>query len=396
MTDQTPPLPTLPMQLMLNLGCWLSSPFAWGYAKNAWPASNSSSSNQAANTALREAINLEAKNRAASLLKGILRYYEIPHTRDVEEPPCIWRKGNARLLDYGTFAAPHSELVTVLLVPSLINRYYILDLNEERSLLRYMAAQGVYPLVLDWGAPGTFEQSFGCSDYINEILLPAIDFITRTSQQRIKLVGYCMGGNLSLAATQLRREQVSALALLSTPWDFHCKEFVPFVVDSQWLPMIEQFIATKETLPAEIIQSLFYLTDPFVFGHKFRRFAGLDPESREAKEFVALERWVNDGVPITANVARDCLLGWAQRNELAKGQWQIAGKTINPAKLKLPAFIAMPENDHVVPRGCALPLAEAMPHAQVVYPTAGHVSMIVGSQAKKELWQPLTQWVKEI
>jgi len=395
MTQETPPLPTLPMQLMLSLGCWLSSPFALQCAKSVWPPSSSNLKSLPENLALQKAIAEEAKNRATSLLKGILRYYDTPYAHSVSTPPCIWQRGNARLLDYGLKTAGGNQPV-VLFIPSLINRYYILDLEEKRSLLRFIATQGIYPLVLDWGEPGNFEQSFNCGDYITEILNAAIDFIASSAGSRIVLAGYCMGGNLALAAAQLQRKHVSALALLATPWDFHCKAFLPFVIDKKWLPMVDKMVTAQKTLPAEIIQSLFYMTDPWVFEHKFRRFAGLDPKSRETKEFVSLEHWVNDGVPMTANVARDCLIDWAQENNLANGKWQVAGQTIDPKKIKMPTFIAMPESDHVVPRDCAAPLAKVMPHAQVTHPSAGHVGMIVGSHAKEELWQPLADWILTI
>ena len=391
MTANPPPLPTLPMQLMLTMGCWLSSPFALRCANSAWPPS----SNQPKNLAeLQKALASEAKNRASDFLSGLLRYVETPYSRKVKEPPVIWRKGNARILDYGLGKTAGDPRPVVLFVPSLINRYYILDLEEERSLLRYLASQGLYPLVLDWDKPGKFEVDFNCADYITEILTPAVDFLAKTSGQKITLIGYCMGGILALAAAQLKNKQVSALALLATPWNFHCRQFKPFVVDNRWLPMIESATSAQKQLSADIIQSLFYMTDPWVFETKFRRFAGLDPDSRAAQDFVALERWVNDGVPMTSHVARDCLVEWAQKNAVASGKWQVAKEVIEPKKIKVPTFIAMPQNDHVVPRDCAMPLAEALSKAEVIHPSAGHVGMIVGGRAKKELWEPLVQWVK--
>jgi len=389
MTEKTPPLPTLPMHLMLTLGCWLSSPFALRHASAALPPSN---------PALQQALAKEAKSRASSLLTGLLRYVESPYKRTVAEPPCIWEKGNARLLDYGlkSAAVTGGDRPVVLFVPSLINRYYVLDLEEDRSFLRFCAANGLYPLVLDWGAPGGYEEQFGVDDYITDILIPAIDYIARISAQKVTLVGYCMGGVLALAAAKLNRPKIAGLALLATPWDFHCKEFLSFVVEKPWKKSLEDTIAGQKQLPANVIQSLFYLTDPWVFEQKFRRFAEVQPDSRAARDFIALEHWVNDGVPMTTQVAKDCLIGWAQENALAKGDWEIAGKSITPAGIKLPAFIAIPKNDHVVPYDCALPLAAALPHAKTLNPGAGHVGMIVGSHAKRELWQPFVEWVKTI
>lgn len=385
--NNTLPLPTLPMQLMLCLGTWAASPFALQCAKSAWPLWKQQTS-LPQNGALAAAVAREANARANNLLTGILRYLDAPYARTLEEKPTVWRQGNARLLDYG------GDGSMVLFVPSLINRYYILDLEEERSLLRHLAAQGLHPVVLDWDAPGEFENNFGCNDYITEILLPAIEFLSHSSGKPVSLVGYCMGGVLAQAAAQLKPKRVGALALLATPWDFHCESFAPFVIKPEHHAIITKAIASQETLPADVIQSLFYMTDPWVFAQKFRRFARLAPDSPAAQEFIALEYWVNDGVPMTAKLAQDCMVDWAQKNQLAVGGWQIAGKKIDPKKIKQPAFIAMPKNDHVVPYDCAAPLAKAMPQAKVIHPGAGHVGMVVGQQAKKELWQPLLQWLR--
>lgn len=399
-TPVTPLLPNLPLHLMLSMGCWLSSPFALQCVKSVLPPSNplakSPVESPQKEAQLKEALAQEARSRASSLLSGLLRYAETPYQRNVTEPPTIWRKGNARLLDYGVITASKQAETrpVVLFIPSLINRYYILDLEEERSMLRFLAAQNLYPLVLDWGQPGATEAGYDCEAYIEKILLPAIDFIA--TGQQIALAGYCMGGVLSVAAARLRPKNIAGLALLATPWDFHCKEFSPFILDPAWQSVLNSLLDQPRQLPADVVQSLFYLTDPWVFEQKFRRFADLQSDSRAAKDFIALEHWVNDGVPMTSGVARDCLLGWAQNNVLAKNEWKLSGKRIDPNKIDMPAFIAIPRNDHVVPHACAMSLATAMPHATLTHPGSGHVGMIVGSHARRELWQPFADWVHNL
>ncbi|MDX1975156.1 MAG: alpha/beta fold hydrolase [Rickettsiales bacterium] len=318
---------------------------------------------------------------------------ESPYRRDVAPACAIWTKGAAQLLDYG-IGTPAAERIgsVALFIPSLINRYYILDLEENRSMLRYMASEGIYPLVLDWGTPGPDEADYDVGAYIEQVLLPAIAFLQQTTGKPISLVGYCMGGILAMAAARLIPDAISNLSLLATPWDFHCKEFQPFVVEPQWHKTISSLLS-QGALPAEVIQSLFYLTDPWVFEQKFRRFAQLQADSRAAKDFIALEQWVNDGVPMTAGVAQDCLLGWVQHNQLMKNAWRVMDTVIDPRKIKTPTLIAIPRNDHVVPYDCAAALPPLVPNAQIMTPPAGHVGMIVGGQAKKELWQPLVQWI---
>lgn len=388
MSQLPPKLPLLPMHLALILASTQSWPIALQCASAGLLPLKKQLQQKLPQKKLAESLHQEAKTRASDLLKAVERYTETSYSRSQPEAPCIWQKGNARILDYGGEAGE-----VVLFVPSLINRYYILDLEKERSMLRYLASQGLYPLVLDWGAPGEAEAEFGINAYMQEILLPAVDFIHRTSGGAFALAGYCMGGVLTLAAAQLRPKKIDKLALFATPWDFHCKAFSPFVLDEHYKKLFTSLIASGATLPAEIIQALFYVTDPFVFEDKFRRFLSMDEDSRAAKDFIALEHWVNDGVPMTANVAHDCLIGWAQENILARGEWIFAGKKIDPKKIKQPTFIAIPKQDHVVPFDCAMPLAKLMKHAEIIAPGAGHVSMMVGSRAKSECWNPLVEWL---
>jgi polyhydroxyalkanoate synthase len=385
-------LPTLPMHLALTLLYTLSWPTALANANAGSLPLRKPLARKLHQKKLRENLHREAKSRTSDFLRAIHRYTETPYERSMQEPPCIWQKGSSRLLDYGQDA---NASTVMIFVPSLINRYYILDLEKERSLLRYLATQGIYPLVLDWGMPGEMEADFRVEDYISEILLPAIDFIHQTTGMAVTLGGYCMGGVLSVAAAQLRPKKVEKLALFATPWDFYCKEFTPFILDTMWQEKLSKILSEGQNLPAEIIQALFYLTDPFVFEEKFRRFLSLDSESRAAKDFIALEHWVNDGVPMTSQVAKDCLIGWAQRNELASGEWRVTGKKIDPKKLSQPVFIAIPKQDHVVPYDCAMALARTLPHATIIHPGSGHVGMIVGSRAKSECWNPLVEWLNE-
>lgn len=383
------PLLNLPMQLMTSMAPWLSSPSACQWSSVGLPLWNPLAIDP---QKLNQAVAEEAKNRVESLLKGLLRYGEIPYQRVLKEPPTIWRKGNARLLDY-SLATRHSSLAPILFIPSLINRYYILDLDEERSLLRYIAATGACIFVLDWGKPGEYEKHFSCEDYVTKTILQAIDFVQQTSGKKVNLAGYCMGGVMALAASLLKTQSVNSLSLFATPWNFHCNSFSPFLLHRNWHATIDAMLTKQDTLSAQVIQSLFYWTDPWVFEQKFRRFADID-DPKEIHEFMALEHWVNDGVPMTVAAARECLIGWAQKNQLADGSWQVAGKKIDPTKIKCPVFMAMPENDHIVPKDCAEPLAKSIKHAKIIRPHAGHVSMMVGKHAKRDVWQPFARWLQ--
>ena len=329
------------------------------------------------------AVQEEALRQDRALIAGIAAYRRHPFRRDLPDPPVLWAEGETRLLDYG--GTGH----TVLFVPSLVNRAYVLDLAPGHSMLRWLAGQGVRPLLLDWGWPGETERRFTLTDYIAGRLERAL----AAAGGPVVLAGYCMGGLLTLAAAQRRPDLVSALALLATPWDFHAPDPASSAVLARLRPALEPAMALAETLPVDALQFMFTLLDPFSVAAKYRSFANLDPDSPRARLFVALEDWLNDGVPLAAPVARECLDAWYGRNAPARGEWRVAGLPVDPAALRLPTFVAVPARDRIVPPESARPLAAAIPGAVLLEPGAGHIGMAAGSTAERVLWRPLQEWV---
>jgi polyhydroxyalkanoate synthase len=320
----------------------------------------------------------------AALLKGIAAYRRHPHRRALEEPPALWREGASRLLDYGGRGRP------VLFVPSLVNRAHVLDLDEGASLLRFLRANGVRPLLLDWGWPGEAERRFTLTDHIAGRLERAL----QAAPRNLILAGYCMGGLLALAAALRQPGRVRALALLATPWDFHADPQAAGL--AKLLPGLEPVMEPLGALPVDALQGLFAMLDPYGVGEKFRAFARLDPAGPRARRFVALEDWLNDGVPLAAPVAREAIGGWYGRNTPMRGEWAVAGLPVEPAAWRGPAFLAIPARDRIVPPASARPLAAGMAAATVHVAQAGHVGMVAGMGAEAALWRPLLDWIKSL
>ena len=317
------------------------------------------------------------------LVAGIAAYRRDDYTRNLEEAPAIWAEGETRLLDFGGTGAP------VFFVPSLINRPYILDLMPQGSMLRWLAAQGVHPYLLDWGWPGETERKFTLTDYIAGRLERAIAAVP----EPIILAGYCMGGLLALAAGLRQQEKIKALALLATPWDFHAADPKQAKRLSDTLPMLEPMMQFSGTLPIDALQTLFTMIDPFGVGEKYRSFAKLDKTSPRARRFVAMEDWLADGVPLAAPVARETIGGWYGANTTANGNWLVAGLAVDPAKYERPVFCAIPARDRLVPPESARPLADLFKNVIRVEPAAGHIGMIAGTNALEALWQPFANWL---
>lgn len=328
----------------------------------------------------------------AGLIAGIAAYRRHPWVRDLPEPPAVWTEGETRLLDYGR----NRSGMVVLFVPSLVNRSYVLDLAPGHSMLRFLAGAGIRPLLLDWGWPGMTERRFTLTDYIAGRLERALLETHRLTGGPPVLAGYCMGGTLAVAATARRPDLVRALALLATPWDFHADGGKAETAVAKLLPMLEPMLNFNATLPIDGLQTLFTMLDPFGVGEKYRAFARLDQDSPRARLFVALEDWLNDGVPLAAPVARECLSGWYGENTPGRGQWQVAGMAVDPAVLRLPSFVAAPGRDRIVPPESAKPLARLIPDAVLHTPAAGHIGMTAGMGAEKSLWRPLLDWLHQL
>ena len=313
-----------------------------------------------------------------ALIRGIAAYRRHPYCRSLGDPPVIWAEGGSRLLDYGGVGP------TVLVVPSLVNRAYILDLADGRSMLRDWAGGGVRPVLLDWGWAGEAERRFSLTDYV----AGRLDRALAALPGKVVLAGYCMGGLLALAAALRRPDRLAGLLLLATPWDFHAAGPVP-PLGAALAPLL-----AGGALPVDAIQALFTQQDAEGIAAKYRDFAALDPASERARMFVALEDWLSDGVPLAGPVALECLDGWYGGNTPASGQWRIAGEPVNPAALRLPALVALPAQDRIVPPESAAALARLIPGAAVLRPRAGHVGMIAGARARAELWRPALDWLR--
>lgn len=335
---------------------------------------------------LMDAIREEARMRSVRMLEGLDNYQDI--AIEVEETPhdIVWEKGSARLLDYGG-AGP-----LVLCIPSLINRYYILDLYGEHSLIEYLLGQGFHPLVLDWGSPQGVEKSYDMAAYVRHIAAPALRFARDEYGEPVHLMGYCMGGIFALALAVLDPEAVETLSLLATPWDFSLQGAPIAALSGEAVEAYRNQLSEQDVVPPWWVQCLFHLLSPWHFQEKFGRLPYMDVQ--EQQHFAAVESWVNDGVPLARNVARECLIDWPLKNTLRQGQWRIGRELIIPEDVVCPCFMAIPTEDRIVPPNASEPLAEQMADVTIIRPKTGHVSMVVGHQARRNTWQPWARWLK--
>lgn len=326
----------------------------------------------------------------ADFLSGVERYRASPSVRTLSDAPVIWHEGTTLLRDYGLDEDPANKFA-VLVIPSLINRYHVLDLDEKQSLMRGLSAR-FHPYLIDWDAPGPDELGFDLDAYFGKRLLPILDFLCQRHDGPVHVLGYCMGGTLAVALAQLCPQQIKSLTCMAAPWDFHKGESHVKERMLALMTWLDPHLDGWGALPVDVLQSFFIHLQPFHLHDKFIRFAH-EADEEALRRFVLVEDWVNEGVPLSRFVARDCLHGWYIDNTPFQKKWQVLGKIIDPVSSKTPSCHIIPQHDKIVPKASALALAHAMRGAEIIEPPYGHISMMTHAAARDELWPRLFDWL---
>lgn len=346
-------------------------------------------------TQLSAVLAVEGQAKITAMMAGIEQYHQHPYTRSACKHVLIWSNGNISLRD----GAPNLPVAApiVLLVPSLVNKSYILDLMPGRSFLVALADAGIRPLLVDWDVPGENEKNYQVEDYVLGILGQILDHIqTYHPESDIHLAGYCMGGTLSVALAQYRQTDIASLIAIATPWNFHedlgqaAKGFLKN--EALWSTILNGF----DELPVDILQAFFASLDPNLCLNKFSNFSKIDPQSDRANVYVALEDWLNDGVPLAGHVAQACFVDWYGNNLPVTGKWKVGPDYIRPEKITIPSMIAIPKADRIVPPASAMALALQLPNAHIRNVGSGHIGMMVGGGARQGLWQDVIDWVRNM
>ena len=218
--------------------------------------------------------------------------------------------------------------------------------------MAHLAAAGFRPLLLDWGTPEGRELGFTLDEQIHGRAQGALDVAIEATGQRPVLIGYCLGGLLAAGLAASRQRDLAGMALLATPWDFHAAEAgAPPLLAAT--PQLTAAIAALGCAPVDLLQGFFASLDPLAVIAKYARFADLPPDHPKARAFVAVEDWLNDGVPLAGPVAQECLLDWYGANLPGRGLWAPGGIAVVPERLDLPAFVAVPQHDRIVPTASA-------------------------------------------
>ena len=310
---------------------------------------------------------------ARRALTGLDAYAQAPRQPARVERPAVARVGGAALREYGGGGAP------AVLIPSLINPPDILDLDDDTSLAGALAQDERQVLLLDWG-PASARSDLDIAGHVESLLLPLLDSLGEPAT----LIGYCLGGTMALAAASLA--PIRAVVTLAAPWHFGR---YPAESRSALARLWEQSQPPSErlgALPMEVLQAGFWALDPERTVRKFAEFGELDPASDQARRFVTLEDWANEGEPLPLPAARELFETLYRDDASGSGRWTVAGQSV-VERPPVPTLHLVAGEDRIVP-------AASAPDGDQQVIASGHVGMIVG-RARHELRAALGQFLAD-
>jgi polyhydroxyalkanoate synthase subunit PhaC len=316
-------------------------------------------------------VSARAPALAREALAGLKAYETAPRAAPPPPKPEIARSGGACLRDHGGSGPP------AVLVPSLINPPRILDLDPQVSLADATARMNRRALLLDWGIAGE-RRGLDVAGHVEGLLLPLL----RSIGEPCALIGYCLGGTMAIAAAN--SAGCERVATLAAPWRFSLyPERSRAALTDMWRHS-QPAAAELGALPMEVLQAAFWSLDPERTVRKFAEFGRLDPASAEARRFVELEDWANEGEPLPYPAAQELIENLFGRDLAGSGEWRVGGCAVTD-ELDVPRLHLLAEHDRIAP-------ADTAPAGQSVRIAAGHVGMVVGS-ARKRLHQELGRFL---
>lgn len=323
--------------------------------------------------------------RLAAVLEGLKRYQSAPVPQPMPPMPVVARRGGLRLLQVGGQALPPADCPALVVIPSLINAPSVLDLAPGRSLVRFLAEQGHRTLLVDWGAIAQSERRLGLAGLVSARLMPVLKGL----EGPLRLLGYCLGGTLSVAAGQLLGDRLDRMALIAAPWHFSGYSPKSRLSALETWASVAPVGRSLGAVPVSLLNPLFWSLDEEAVLAKFEALGRCPADDPQLAWFAAVEDWNNSGAPLSVASARDLFIHGFGTDRIGRGKWVVARQPISPAAIRAPVLDFGAMRDRIVPPEARIRISRA-DRRDVA---SGHVGMVVGTQAKETLWQPLSNWL---
>jgi polyhydroxyalkanoate synthase len=339
-------------------------------------------------------MRLHAQAAVARTLHGKppIRYVEGPASPHevVSEGPL------ARVLRYPAKGQAR-RATPILYVSSLINRYYVLDLLPELSVIGRLQDRGFEVWVLDWKPTGEMGPSLRFSDYIDgAIASAAADAARAAGVEPVHVLGYCMGGTMATMFAALHPARIKSLTLLGTPIDFHASGVL-----AGWTRRnifdADLMMDALGNMPPTLMQSGFKLMNPADAFFKMVHLLVDGADEMRVRHVVALEAWLEDNVAFPGGVYREYIRALYQDNALQRGDFLVGGRRVDLRAITAPLLNVIALRDHICkpPASRVLGGLVSSTDQETVEFDTGHIGLTTSRRAHADLWPKVIDWLEK-
>jgi polyhydroxyalkanoate synthase len=310
----------------------------------------------------------------------------------------VYQEGKMRLLHYHPFTKKTHD-VPLLVIYALINKPYILDLQPDRSVIRALLSEGFDVYMIDWGTPTEGDKYITLDDYINWYIDDVVDHIREEHNlDSISILGYCMGGTLSVMYTAIHHEKVKNFVLMAAPLDFERDMGLLKLWSQKEYFDPDKLVEIVGLVPGDFLNYGYLLLDPVNNVYtKYIKFIDKVEDEKFVSMYFRMEKWINDGIPLAGEAFREFIRKLYQENQLVNNQLKLNGHHVNLKNIDMPLLSLVAKYDHLVPQESSLhfnDLVGSKDKDMIVFPT-GHIGLSVSSATHRDLWPEVAKWLRK-
>jgi polyhydroxyalkanoate synthase len=304
----------------------------------------------------------------------------------------VHRENKWKLLRYRSDGVRHRT--PIVLVPSLINRHYVLDLLPGKSFAEFLVREGFDVFCIDWGTPGDEDRYLSFDEICDRYVGRAIRVAARHGERgKAHVLGYCMGGTLAVVHAAAHPERLASLTALAAPVRFDDEGLL-----SRWVRSpsfdVDTLVDGFGNVPWPLMQASFHMLRPTLNLWKAVKLVDRAWDDRFLDGFFATETWGNDNVSFPGECYRRYIRELYREDRLIRDEMALSGRRIHLRDITCPLLAVTFEHDNIVPHPSAAALVDRVGSAdkEHLHLPGGHVGAVVSSAAKKHLWPRMTAW----
>ena len=287
--------------------------------------------------------------------------------------------------------------VPILIVYALVNRYYMMDIQKDKSFIHKLLDHGLDVYIIDWGYPDRADRYLTMENYIDGYINNCVDFIREKYElDKINLLGVCQGGTFSVIYSALYPEKIKNLVTMVTPVDFDTRDGLLNI----WAKYInvDELVDSFGNISGDFMNIGYLMLKPFQLNfQKYYNFVKNSETVEDIKEFLRMEKWIFDSPDQAGEAFRKFIKDLYQENKLVKGEFELGGRKVNLKNIKMPILTVFAEQDHLVPPTSTKPLNDLVSSTDktMISFKGGHIGIYVSSRSQKELAPSVAKWVFE-